>query len=92
MEITLIACGHPTNVIAKPSTAKKLIGRIKDAVMSLAELPNRHSLIADETLAVQGIRKLFVDNYIVFCVINEENKMVIIVRILYNKRDWVNLL
>jgi len=35
---------------------------------------------------------IVVDNYIVFYIIDEERKTVTIVRILYTRRDWENLL
>lgn len=81
-----------TNELREPAIAKKLVNKIKEAVMSLAELPTRHALVTDERLAIQGIRKTMVDNYIVFYVISEKDVTVTVVRILYGRRDWANLL
>ena len=78
--------------LKEPSTAKKLIGKIKEAIMSLAEMPTRHALVADEDLAVQGIRWLMVDNYMIFYIVAEKNRTVVVIRILYGRRDWINLL
>ena len=58
----------------------------------LEELPFRNALVLDERLAYQGIRRILIDNYIVFYVVNDEKKIVTVVRILYNRRDWINLL
>jgi len=80
------------NELREPSIAKKLVGRIKEAVMSLSEMPERHSLVADEKLAIQEIRKIMVDNYIIFYAVSEKDATVTVVRILYGRRDWVNLL
>lgn len=80
------------NELREPSIAKKLVGRIKEAVMSLSEMPARYSFIADEKLAVQEIRKIMVDNYIVFYAVSEKDATVTVVRILYGRRDRVNLL
>lgn len=80
------------NELREPVIAKELVGRLKKSVMSLAELPTRHALVSDERLAVQGIRKLMVDNYIVFYVASEKDATVTVVRILYGKRNWVSLL
>jgi plasmid stabilization system protein ParE len=76
--------------VNRPS--KKLIGKIKEAVMSLSVMPTRHSLVADEKLAIQGIRKIMVDNYIVFYVVSEKDSMVTVIRILYGRRDWMNII
>ncbi len=78
--------------LREPTTAQKLVGKIRDAIMSLAEMPSRHPLVADEVLAAKGIRKLPVENYIVFYVVSEEDKTVTVVRILYGRRNWEHLL
>jgi addiction module RelE/StbE family toxin len=80
------------NKLSEPSIAKKLVGKIKEAVMSLSVMPTRHSLVADEKLAIQGIRKIMVDNYIVFYVVFDKDSTVTVLRILYGRRDWHNLL
>ncbi|TCL74161.1 addiction module RelE/StbE family toxin [Hydrogenispora ethanolica] len=80
------------NDLREPSLAKKLVGKIKEAVLSLGELPARHALTADENLAAQGIRWLTVDHYLIFYVVSEKKKTVTVIRILYAKRDWINLL
>lgn len=86
------------NYIAKelrePSTALGVVATIGEAILGLVQLPLRNAiaLVHDERFAIQGMRKLIVDSYIVFYVVSEQDKMVIIVRILYGKREWVNLL
>ena len=39
-----------------------------------------------------GIRFTLVKNYIAFYVVSEENHTIYIVRFLYGKRDWINIL
>lgn len=80
------------NELREPSIAKKLVGKIKEAVMSLSEMPTRHSLVADEKLAIQEIRKMLVGNYTIFYAVSEKDATVTVVRILYGRRDWINLL
>jgi len=74
------------------NTAKKVVSKIGEAIMKLEELPLRNSLVLDERLAFQGIRRILIDSYVAFYIITEENKTVTIIRILYNRRDWINLL
>jgi len=38
------------NELREPGIANKLIGRIREAVMSLAQLPTRYALVSDEHL------------------------------------------
>lgn len=80
------------NELREPSIAINLVNRIKEAVMSLSEMPERHSLVADENLAIQKIRKILVDNYIAFYTVSEQDATVTVIRILYGRRDWVSLI
>jgi len=78
--------------LREPATAKKLINKIKEQVMSLVEFPARHALVADERIAAKGIRQLLIDNYIVFYIVSEKDNIVVIIRILYGRREWEHLL
>ena len=84
------------NYIAKEllesQTARNVINRIGNTILSLEEMPLRNSLVEDERLALQGFRKILLDNYIIFYIVEEENDIVTIVRVLYSRRDWINLL
>lgn len=78
--------------LKEPLVAKKLVEKIKASVMSLTKLPLRHNLILDENLAAQGLRKIMVDNYLIFYIVSEKDKTVSVVRILYGRRDWIHLI
>ncbi|WP_205516832.1 type II toxin-antitoxin system RelE/ParE family toxin [Paenibacillus sp. SYP-B3998] len=51
-------------------------------------MPFRNGLVRNERLAVNGIRHLLVDSYIVFYVISKKEETVTIIRILFGKRNW----
>jgi toxin ParE1/3/4 len=78
--------------LLEPSIAQKVVDQIGEAILKLEEFPFRNALVADEKLATQGIRKIIVENYLVFYIVAEESKRVTIVRILYGRRDWLNML
>ena len=78
--------------LQEPVAARKLVSKIKNAVMSLAKMPTRYATVSDAHLAAQGIRKLPVENYIVFCTVSEQGEDVTVIRILYGKRDWEQIL
>jgi len=81
-----------SNDLKESITAQKLIDKMEKAVTSLAEIPTRHGLVADKRLARRGIRKLLVDNYLVFYVVSGQDATVTVIRILYSRRDWEHLL
>lgn len=76
--------------LQEPNIAKKLITKIKTEIDKLIETPEIYSIIDDDFIKKLQIRKIIVDNYIVFYRIN--NKKIQIVRILYGRRNWINLL
>ena len=78
--------------LQEPAIALKQIGRIKDAMMSLRTMPERHGVVSDKYLASKGIRLLPIDNYLAFYTLNKKAAMVAIVRVLYGRREWETLL
>ena len=52
--------------------------------------PEIYAIIDDDIIKKLEIRKLIVDNYIVFFRI--KNDSIQIVRIMYGRRNWINLL
>lgn len=60
--------------------------------MRLCDFPYSGRLVTDDILASKGYRKLVVKNYIVFHLIDENEKQVVIMRILYGARKYENLL
>lgn len=80
-----------TYQLYEPEAAKRLLKKLQEAIVSLEEMPARHSLVLDENLARRGVRRILVDRYIVFYLIEEEEKQAIILRILYSKRNWQSL-
>ncbi|MTI59148.1 MAG: type II toxin-antitoxin system RelE/ParE family toxin [Firmicutes bacterium] len=80
------------NELLELDKAVGVVDKIANEIFKLKEMPFRNAIVDDDKLASQGIRKFLIDNYIVFYVVNKEKKKVTIVRILYNRRDWINIL
>ncbi len=78
--------------LLEPEVARKVITKIAQGINSLEVMPLRNALVSDKRLAYKGIRKIIVDNYIIFYIVTEESKTVTIIRILYNRRDWLSLI
>jgi len=72
--------------------AKKLIRKIRDSIIRLREFPYMSELLKDEILRKKGYRKIVIDNYIVIYKVNKDEKSVIIVRIIYNRRQYQDLI
>lgn len=76
--------------LQEPETAKKMIGKIKKEIDKLKESPKIYSTLSDEFIKELKIRKIIVKNYIIFYRI--QNDTVQIIRIIYDRRNWIKLL
>lgn len=74
------------------SSVINMLDRIEKEIMRLRKFPFSCNYLADQYLRNKGYRKLIVDNYIVFYLINEVKEQVIIMRVLYGKQKYENLL
>ena len=76
----------------EPAIAKKLIEKIRGETNKLKDNPTIYAVIKDEIIKKREIRKIKVNNYIVFYKVEEKNKIVEIVRIMYGRRNWAKIL
>lgn len=79
-------------ILKEPTIAKRIYKSIKEQILSLESMPYRHKLIDDKVLNKKEIRKMPVENYLAFYFVIEETKTVHIIRILYSRRVWKNLI
>ena len=75
-----------------PQASERIIDGILDAAESLEDFPEDHQLLDDELLCRMGLRMTRFDNYNIFYYYNEQQDIVYIIRVLYNKADWKNIL
>lgn len=76
--------------LQKPEISQKLISKIRNEINNLKYNPKIYEVIDDELLNKIGIRKLIVDNYIIFYRV--KNDSIDIVRIMYGRLNWIKLL
>ncbi|HEX3029506.1 MAG TPA: type II toxin-antitoxin system RelE/ParE family toxin [Clostridia bacterium] len=70
----------------------RLLNKIENSIMRLKDFPYSCSFVLDDLLKSKGYRKLIVDNYIVFYLVNEIEKQVVIMRILYGAQNYQDIL
>lgn len=72
-------------------TADRQAGRIRDTVRALDFLPERHPVVDWEPWHSRMIRRLSVNNYVVYYRVDPEQSIVKIMRIVYGGRDVKNI-
>ena len=76
----------------EPIIAEKYAILIKDRIDSLKYYPQKFEVASSVIVKQDNIRKLIINNYIVFYKIKEESKEVYILRIMYSGSDWIEKL
>ena len=80
------------DVLFQPESAKRIYRAFKDQIYALSTMPERYAVIAEEPYASMGLRKVKVENYLIFYTVHEKEKVVSIVRVHYDRREWHNLI
>lgn len=74
-----------------PEASKKLLGRILAAMERLKDFPYEGEMVRFTYLPERGIRRVIVDNYLIFYRV-EEPQRVHVLRVLYGGMDYLNYL
>jgi toxin ParE1/3/4 len=91
-EDTLSTYNYIKNVLNAPLAAKNLKKEIKEKLIYISKNPTHRPLVYDKYLASLGYRLISVKNYLIFYIVDDTNNHIKIVRLLYCKRDWINIL
>ena len=68
--------------------AANLLETIETSIMRLKGFPFSCSFVMDKFLKDKGYRKLIIENYIAFYRVNEEEKQVVVMRVLYGRQKY----
>jgi addiction module RelE/StbE family toxin len=80
------------NKLEAPMAADNLIKEIIETLNKIKENPDIRPLVQDKYLASLGYRLKNIKNYVIFYIIDNDNRHIKIIRFLYNKRNWINIL
>jgi len=74
------------------SSAIKIVDELEERIALLEEYPQSGSLVQDDILQIKGYRKLIINNYIALYTVDDQRHEVHIIRIIYGKRDYQELI
>ena len=80
------------DVLKAPIAANNLLDEIERHEKILENTPNIYPFVPDENLAQKGLKFTRIKNYLMFYTIDENEKSVTVIRYLYSRRDWKNIL
>lgn len=81
-----------TRELKNPQAAVELLNLVEQTINSLTDMPMRHALVGIDDFAEKGVRYIPVGNYLAFYIVKESDRKVSVIRFLYGRRDWMNLL
>ncbi|MFP4022097.1 MAG: type II toxin-antitoxin system RelE/ParE family toxin [Halanaerobium sp.] len=70
------------------NSAQNLLNKIEEKIMELKRFPLSGSVVADQVLQNKGYRKLIINKYVAFYLVNEEEKEVVIMRFLSGRQKY----
>lgn len=76
-----------TGDLQSPQAAYRLILEMKTKVASLGCMPKRNPLVSIKRWSEQGIRKIIVNNFIIYYWIDEKQQIVYVTAVVYGKRN-----
>ena len=79
-------------VLKAPKAAQTLLDEVEEKLNFLSANPLVYEIEYDDYLQERNIRSVLVRSHLVFYIVNQESEEVIILRILYARRNWVNIL
>jgi len=86
------AFSYISEVLKNPVAAENLVLETERKTKAIQEFPYSCSLVSDKYLRQLEIRFLLVNNYVGFFQIDELRKEISIVRLLYGRREWKEIL
>lgn len=79
-------------VLKNPAAADDLLENVVRKISPLESNPFIYPIVDDPVLKAWQIRFVAIKNYLAFYTIDEQAGIVYIVRILYGKRNWIQIL
>ena len=81
-----------SEILLQPSISNKIVKGLRKSITNLQYFPYQFPIIQDAILYKSGMRCMPYKNYYIIYVVNENTKSVIIIRVIYNKRNWRRIL
>lgn len=78
--------------LSAPKAASDFLDEVLKCYDNVAANPLMYALCDNDRLKNKKYRKAIIKNYIMFYRVDEENSMVYIMRFIYGRRDYINLL
>ena len=81
-----------SNDLMAPDAADNLLDKMKAEITKLSSFPKKYALIDEEPWRTDGVRKLVVNNFLIYYWVDDENNRVQVTTVIYSRRDQIRQL
>ena len=99
VRITLQAQAHLREIrdyiaqkLLAPEAAKSTVQRLGTVMASLSQMPKRVPLVEEESWRSEGVRVKAIRNFLIYFWVNEAEKTVQVIAVIYARRDQTSVL
>lgn len=75
--------------LSNPEAASRLINKFESKFNRMMDYPESYPLLEYKNIDIDGLRKCFVDDFLIVFYINSEKNRIEIVRILHTRQDFI---
>ncbi len=76
-----------TNELCNPKAAADFADELEKRLDDICKSPKNGRLVVNEFLKREDVRRFLVDNYIAYYIIDEVNSRIVLLRVVYSKRN-----
>ena len=78
--------------LSNPEAASDFADELEKTIDEICKTPKSGRLVENEYLRRNDVRRILVDNYICYYIIDDEERNIVILRLVYGKRDQDKIL
>lgn len=78
--------------LSAPKSAIEMLNKIKSIFENLSINPLMYPLCNIDNLKAKNYRKAVINNYLMFYRVDDKNEIIYIMRFIYGRRDYINLI
>ena len=75
------------DVLLSPENAERQLYRMETAITNLKQFPKRYKLYQEQFWHEEELRVMPIDNFLIFYISNDDEKIVTILRVMYARRN-----
>jgi len=91
-EDILATVRYISGALKNPIAANNLLDEIELHEKILEDTPNIYPFVNDEYLSEKGLKYIRIKNFLMFYIIDEGTRIVNVIRFLYARRNWKDIL